>query len=430
MPLQKEFGDLVPYGDPDWYRRHHSPYYNESHVELRARVREFVDEEIEPYVHDWDEAKEMPKELFKKIGQAGLFGFIVGPPWPTKYCGECPIPDYDIFHMLILVDEICRCGSGGVSWGIFGGMGIGLPPIVHFGLPGDLEKQDTVLKGCFAGDKAICLAITEPNGGSDVANMLTTAELTPDGEHYIVNGQKKWITNGVFADYFTVAVRTGGEGFGGLSMLLLEKGMPGLGTRQMDCSGVWSSGTCFITMDDVKVPKTNIIGVENQGFLQIVYNFNLERWGLAVQTSRFARVCFEESFKYAHKRKTFGKRLIDHPVIRQKLAEMARQIEATHHWVEAMTYQLKEMPRMKAMVELAGEVALLKVQTSKTFEFCAREAAQIFGGAAYTRTGVGEKIERMYREVRAFAIPGGSEEIMQELCIKQAMAIAKNTAKL
>jgi len=240
-----------------------------------------------------------------------------------------------------------------------------------------------------------------------------------------VNGEKKWITNGVFADYFTVAVRTGGAGMGGISLLLIERTMPGVTTRQMLCSGVWPSGTTYITFEDVKVPVENLIGKENEGFKYIMYNFNHERFGIIIQTIRLARVCIEEAFKFAHKRKTFNKRLIDHPVIRLKLAHMTRQVESTQAWLEHVTYQMNTMSHAQARQVLGGPMALLKAQASTTMEYCAREAAQIFGGLAYTRGGQGEKVERIYREVRAFAIPAGSEEIMLDLGIRQAMKMAK-----
>merc|ERR1719281_1587877 len=168
-------------------------------------------------------------------------------------------------------------------------------------------------------------------------------------------------------------------------MLLLEPGMPGIETRQMDCQGVWASGTAFVTFTDVKVPVSNLIGPEGAGFKQIMYNFNHERWGFVVQANRFARVCLEDAVQYAERRRTFGKTLMEHPVIRWKVAEMARQVQAT-----------------------------------KTFEYCAREAAQIMGGVSYVRGGQGEKVERLYREVRAYAIPGGSEEVLLDFAVRQA----------
>jgi len=386
-------------------------------------VREFVDREIMPFAHEWDEAKRMPDGIFKKCYQAGWLPGCVGAPWPTQYAGTnvaggIKPEEYDAFHELIIFDEVSRAGSGGVCWGIFAGLTIGLPPVMLFG---SAYLQDKVCGPCVRGEKVICLAITEPSAGSDVARLQTTAQLSPDGKYYIVNGEKKWITNAVFADFFTVAVRTGGAGMGGLSLMLIERSMPGVTTRQMDCSGVWCSGTTYITFEDVKVPVENLIGKAGEGFRYIMMNFNHERWMLCVQTIRFSRVCFEEAIKYAQKRQTFGKKLIEHPVIRLKLAHMARQIEASQAWIELITHQMKTLSKSEALSVLGGPVALCKAQATQTFEFCAREAAQIFGGLAYTRGGQGEKVERLYREVRANAIPGGSEEIMLDLGIRQAL---------
>jgi alkylation response protein AidB-like acyl-CoA dehydrogenase/predicted heme/steroid binding protein len=424
--LSGPFGELIPFGDPSWYQGWDSPYYKDSHRRLRARMRAFVDKEIMPYVHEWDEAKQIPRNLFIKCAEAGILLGIVGklgqPYTDAKDIMGVPFEEYDAFHEFIVGDELARCGSGGACWGLCGGFGIGLPPILLFGSE---ELKRRVVPDCLKGTKNICLAITEPYAGSDVANLRCEAKETPDGEYFIVNGEKKWITNGVFADYFTVAVRTGGEGMGGISLLLIERSMPGVKTRQMQCSGVWSSGTAYITFEDVKVPKSNLIGQQDKGFKYIMYNFNHERMGLATQANRFARVCLEEAIKYASKRKTFGRRLIDHQVIRHKLADMARRVEATHAWMEQLIYQSIQMDPQEAMIKLGGPIALLKVQATQTFEFCAREAAQIFGGLAYSRGGQGEKVERLYREVRAYAIPGGSEEIMTELGMKQSLKVAQ-----
>jgi len=305
------FGEGVPFGDPNWYRSYRSPYYNDSHCEYRKRVRTFVDNELTPYCREWEDNKRLPAELFKKAYSAGLLPGVVGAPWPEKYAGQSPVPKFDSFHELILIDEICRCGSGGVIWGLVEGLQIGLPPVLNFG--SELLK-DKVAADCLQGNKIICLCISEPYAGSDVAGLRCTAEKDPSGTFYVVNGEKKWITNGMFADYFTVACRTGGPGKDGLSMLLVERGMPGVECTQMQCSGVWASGTAYVTFTDVKVPSENLIGVENGGFKQIMYNFNHERWGFIVQANRLARVCLEEAMRYALKRKTFGKKLIDHQV--------------------------------------------------------------------------------------------------------------------
>lgn len=195
----------------------------------------------------------------------------------------------------------------------------------------------------------------------------------------------------------------------GISVLLIERSFGGVSTRRMDCQGVWSSGTTYITFEDVKVPVENLIGKENQGFKVIMTNFNHERIGIIIQAVRFSRVCYEESVKYANKRRTFGQKLINHAVIRMKLAQMARQIEATYSWLESLIYQCQMMSDTEAMLKLGGAIAGCKAQATLTFEFCAREASQIFGGLSYSRGGQGAKVERLYRDVRAYAIPGGSE---------------------
>ncbi|KAF2202196.1 acyl-CoA dehydrogenase NM domain-like protein [Delitschia confertaspora ATCC 74209] len=422
------YGELIPYADPSWYQSYHSPYFNQTHADLRAEVRQWVEDEIMPNVTEWDEAKKVPDTIYKQMGERGYLAGLLGvhytklAPLTKNTVKSVPPEKWDLFHEMLLTDELSRAGSGGLIWNLIGGFGIGCPPVVKFGKK---ELVQRILPGILSGDKRICLAITEPDAGSDVANLTCEAKLSEDGKHYIVNGEKKWITNGIWSDYFTTAVRTGGPGMNGVSVLLIERSAGGVSARKMDCQGVWSSGTTYITFEDVKVPVENLIGKENQGFKVIMTNFNHERIGIIIQCLRFSRVCYEESMKYAHKRKTFGKRLIDHPVIRLKLAHMARQIEASYNWLENLIYQCQKMGETEAMLKLGGAIASLKAQSTVTFEFCAREASQIFGGLSYSRGGQGAKVERLYRDVRAYAIPGGSEEIMLDLSIRQALRVHK-----
>jgi len=386
----------------------------------------------------------VPDEIYKAMGTRGYLAGLMGMHYPAEYTNnriKSVAPEkWDLFHEMLLTDELSRAASGGFVWNVIGGFGIGCPPLVKFGKK-ELVKR--ILPEILNGDKRICLAITEPDAGSDVANLGCEAVLSEDGKHYIVNGEKKWITNGVWCDYFTTAVRTGTKesGMNGISVLLIERSFGGVSTRKMDCQGVWSSGTTYITFEDVKVPVENLIGKENQGFKGtfplfpkayltnllpvIMTNFNHERIGIIIQCIRFSRVCYEESIKYAHKRRTFGKKLIEHPVIRLKLAHMARQIEASYSWLESLIHQVSNMPEQLAMLRLGGPIAGLKAQATVTFEFCAREASQIFGGLSYSRGGQGGKVERLYRDVRAYAIPGGSEEIMLDLSIRQSLRVGK-----
>jgi len=425
MALHEPFGDGVPLGDPSWYQGLRSPFYNKSHASWRANVRAHVQEELEPLVEDWDAAavggdEVKAKAFFQKAYAAscanGVVQSLCGRPWPQAYT-SVPAPEgYDVFHELVTIEELFRVGAG-VSWHTEGAA-IGLPPVMTFGVPGDPALQERCASQVLAGQRVHCLAVTEPTAGSDVANIQTTA--VDDGTgHFVVNGEKKWITNGIYADYFTVGVRTGGPGAGGLSMLLVERSMPGIETRRMLCQGVWPSGTTFVTFSDVRVPKANIIGQLGQGFKQIMYNFNHERWALAAQATRMARTCLEEAIMYARSRKTFGKYLVEHEVIQHKLAEMGRACESLQAWLEFQTFQLNVMPHEEQNKKLGGHIALLKVHATKLCEYCAREALQVFGGAGYTRTGKGQRVERIYREVRVFAIGGGSEEIMLNLAASQ-----------
>ena len=203
----------------------------------------------------------------------------------------------------------------------------------------------------------------------------------------------------------------------GISLLLLERNMPGITCKKMPTQGWASSNTAYITFDDVKVPVENVIGEENQGFLAIMLNFNHERFAGIVMSLRGCRVCVEEAIKYARVRQTFGKRLIDHQVIRHKIAEMVRRVESAQAWLEQVAFQMNNGVDPRA---IGGTLALMKVNTTQALEFCAREASQIFGGASCIRGGVGAKIERTYRDVRIAAIGGGSEEVMRDLAMRQA----------
>jgi len=304
-----------------------------------------------------------------------------------------------------------RSGAGGVTAALFS-CTIGLPPILTVG---SKELKDRIARDVITGKKISALAITEPFAGSDVASLECTA--TKQGDHYVVNGQKKYITSGCKADYFTVAVRTGAGGMEGISLLLIEKGMPGFTVRRIKTQGWWASNTAHLLFEDVRVPLNNLIGKENQGFLPIMRNFNYERLGLLIGACRASRVCIEESIKYARQRKTFGKRLIDHQVIRHKIAEMGMHVENLWATIEDLTFQLHS----NAPPELiAGTISLQKVNSSRTMEFCAREASQIFGGNSYLRVGPGSVVERIYREVRVMAVGGGSEEVMLDLATRQA----------
>jgi len=313
-----------------------------------------------------------------------------------------------MFYEMIMVDEISRSGGGSVLGRDINR--ITLPIFQH----ASQEIKNKVCAPVVQGKKHLCLAISEPTAGSDVANIQTTA--VRQGDFYIVDGQKKWITGGINGDFFATAVRTGGPGKDGISILLLEKGMAGINVRKMQTQADNCHNTTFITLDSVKVPVKNLIGKENEGFKLLLLNFNHERYIISVESCRYARLAYEEAIKYSLERQTFGKPLISHQIIRFKLAEMARQIESVYDTLERITYAMsKGVPDFK----LGSQCGLLKVQATKTLEYCCREASQIFGGASIVKEGKGKLVERLYREVRGHAIPGGSEEILLDLAMRQ-----------
>ncbi|MFM0288068.1 acyl-CoA dehydrogenase family protein [Paraburkholderia megapolitana] len=378
-------------------------YYTPEHIELQDTVRRFVAKEISPFVNDWDEAGEFPRELYRKAADIGLLGL----GFPDAYGG---IEDIDAFHRLLCTVELARCGSGGVASSLMSHT-IGAPPIAHAGSD---ELKSRVLPGILSGEKISALAITEPGGGSDVAALRTTA--IRDGDHYIVSGEKVFITSGMRADYYTVAVRTDPEARGakGLSLLVVEGNTPGLSKTLLKKMGWWASDTAHLHFDQCRVPVANLIGQEGSGFPLIMQNFNLERFSVAASALGFSEVCYEDALEWARQRKTFGQRVADHQVIRHKLVDMATRITATRAWLEQCAWQMDHADKRDPA--LISTICMLKNFATQTMQFCADSAVQILGGMGYMR---GTRPERIYREVKVNMIGGGTEEIMKDLVARQ-----------
>lgn len=379
--------------------RLHNPHLTEEHEAWRDHLRRFIDKEITPNVDEWDEQGFLPDELWGKAAEFGLLGM----GYPEKYGGT--EEGIDSYHQNIVAEELARTSLGGVPSTLLS-HGIGMPPVVAFGSE---ALKEEIIPPVLAGEKRIALAITEPSGGSDVANLQTTARR--EGDYYIVNGSKTFISGGMGANWFTTGVRTGGDGATGVSVLVIPADAGGVSRTPLDKKqGWWCSDTATIYFDNVKVPAGNLLAEEGHGFLVIANNFNGERMAMCVMMEASARVCLEEAVTWAQERKTFGKRLADHQVIRHKIAEMKQRINACQAYINHCTHEIMEGTAN------FGDIALLKVQCSQTMEFCAREAMQILGGIGYMR---GNRVERIYREVRVNAIGGGSEEIMRDLATRQ-----------
>ena len=373
-------------------------YFDESHQLIRDSVRRFVEREVLPYIDEWEEAEEFPRELYLKAGAAGIFG--IG--YPEAYGGSC---EGDLFAKVAASEELMRCGSGGLVAGL-GSLDIGLPPVVKWARP---EVRERVVPAVLRGEKIMALAVTEPSGGSDVANLKTRA--VRDGDHYRVSGSKTFITSGVRADYYTVAVRTGGEGFAGISLLLVEKGTAGFSVgRKLKKMGWWASDTAELFFDDCRVPAENLIGVENAGFACIMANFQSERLALAVMANMTAQLALEESLRWAREREAFGKPIGKFQVLRHRLAEMATQLEVSREF----TY--RQAAKMAAGKSVIKEISMAKNFATDVADRLTYDAVQVLGGMGYMRESL---VERLYRDNRILSIGGGSREIMNEIIGKQ-----------
>jgi acyl-CoA dehydrogenase len=375
------------------------PALTAEHEAWRDTVRRFVEREILPRAAAWDEAGEFPRELYRKAAAAGLLG--VG--FPEEYGGT----PADYFFRIVSAEEFARAGTGGVSASLFSHT-IGAPPIAAVGSE---ELKRRVLPSILSGEKISALAITEPSGGSDVANLSTKA--FRDKNEFVVNGEKTFITSGMRADYYTVAVRTGGPGAAGVSLLLIERERPGFTRAPLQKMGWWCSDTASLHFDGVRVPAANLIGEENAGFRAIMRNFNSERLGMAAGAVGFAEACLEDALAWAQQRQTFGKRLVEHQAIRHKLVEMQTRVHAARALLYDTAWRLQEAPREPRHI---AQLAMLKNFATDAMQFCADAAVQTLGGAGFIR---GTRAERIYREAKVMQIGGGSTEIMKDLAARQ-----------
>ncbi len=365
---------------------------------LRATVRRFVEQELRPHVNDWEEAGAFPRALYQQAGELGLLalGFPeVEGGLPASYR-----------QLQVLNEELCRTGCGGLLASLFSHR-IGTPPIVH---GGSHELRSRVLPGILSGDRISALAVTEPGGGSDVANLTTSA--VRDGDDYIVNGSKTFITSGMRADWITVAVRTGGPGSGaaGVSVLLVPGETPGLTRTALKKMGWWCSDTAELHFDQCRVPAANLLGAENAGFALLMRNFNDERLMLAMHACYLAQACLDEALEWARQRKTFGKALVQHQAVRHKLVDMATRIEATRAFIDSV------VARMDEGLQDVAQVCMLKNFAAQTMQACAGETVQILGGMGFMR---GTVSERVYRDAKVYMIGGGAEEILNDLAARQ-----------
>lgn len=367
------------------------------HAQLREQVRRFAATEIAPHARAWDEAGGFPRELFLKAAQAGLTG--IG--YPEAYGGA----GGDLGHVLAAAEEVILAGTSPGVAASLGSHGIALPPILAVGTE---DQKRRWLPPVLRGESIAALAITEPGGGSDVASLSTRARR--DGDHYVVDGSKMFITSGTRADFVVTAVRTGGPGHGGISLLVIERGTPGFNVgRKLDKMGWWASDTAELVFEGCRVPAANLLGDENAGFIPIMMNFAVERLLLAGSCVAIAELAYRESIAYARERRAFGKSITGFQVIRHKLADMASRVAAARALTnDVLCRHLRGEP-------VTGLAAMTKNTATDACSFVVDQAVQIHGGYGYMREYV---VERLYRDARLYPIGGGTREIMNEIICK------------
>jgi acyl-CoA dehydrogenase len=374
-------------------------YFGETHNIVRQTVKKFVEREIKPFVDEWEEQGEFPREIYRKAGEAGILG--IG--YPEAYGGS----GGDIFLKIAALEELMRCGSSGLVASL-NTVDISIPPILALGTE---DQKQRFVPRVLAGERISALGVTEPNAGSDAANIRTRALC--NGDRYVVNGSKIFITSGIRADQLTTAVRTGGEGHRGISLLIVEADTPGYSVSQkLKKMGWWASDTAQIFFDDCRVSVENLLGEEGQGFYGMTANFQRERLQLAVMANMTARMALEASLKYACEREAFGQPISEFQVTKHKLADMATLVEVSTEFVY----------RVAAKVD-AGKKQVKEVSMAKNFacmvsDKVTHDAVQIHGGYGYMREYL---VERLYRDNRILSIGGGTQEIMKEIISKQIL---------
>ena len=371
-------------------------YFTEEHQIFRTSVRKFVEREIKPHIDHWEDEELFPVELYKKAADAGFLGL----EYPEAYGGS----PCDKFMNIAYTEEMIRAGSVGLVAGL-GSYSIAMPPVLSMGT----EKQkQKFLVPVLKGEKISALGITEPNAGSDVANIRTRA--VRNGDHYIVNGSKTFITSGCRAHFITTAVRTGGAGYKGFSRLMIDSSTPGFTVAKKIRKMGWNaSDTAELSFVDCRVPVENMLGGEGQGFVGIMINFQNERLALAVMAHAVAELALEESIKYAKTREAFGRTLSGFQVTRHKLVDMATRVEV------AKQFNYRVAAKMQAGQDAIRDVSMAKNFACEVCDKVVYDAVQIHGGYGYAREYL---VERLYRDSRILGIGGGTTEIMKEIISK------------
>ncbi|OWU83143.1 acyl-CoA dehydrogenase [Oceanicola sp. 22II-s10i] len=377
-----------------------SPHFTEEHEQFRRQLRRFVSERITPFGEEWEREQKIPRELFREMGELGFLG--------VRFPEELGGSDMGMFGLLVLAEELARSTWGGVTVAVMVHTAMASPHLLTAGTPEQLERyaEDLIM-----GRKVCGIAVSEPEAGSDVAGMRTRA--WRDGDDWVINGSKFWITNGAYGDVFFVAARTDPDSRGarGLSMFIVEKGTPGFSVgRRLEKMGDWCSDTAELIFDNVRVPQENLLGEEGKGFYSVMKNFQSERIALGGMSTGEASVAMKRTIDYLRERVAFGSPLIEKQAIRLRLAELHAKLEAA----KQLTYYAAWLHDNG--LESAREVSMVKALCPEVTNEVMYACQQYHGGMGYIREGV---IERMVRDARLHAIGGGATEVMLEEIAKR-----------
>ena len=375
----------------------HSFYFHDEHNLFRKSLRDFLDKEIVPEIDQWEENGRVPKSAFKKMGEMGYYGLGMD----EKYGGV----NTDVFYTIILIEELNKCNSGGTAASLLAHSTLAME---HLQKNGNDFLKTNYLKPAINGDLIGCLAITEPNAGSDVASIKTSA--VKEENHYVLNGSKTFITNGVYSDFMVVATRTENTGFEGISMMLIDSKWEGVSATPLKKLGWHASDTGEISFDNVKVPEEHLIGKQNQGFYYIMQRFELERLVLSTGALASAEYALEYGLKYLNEREAFGRPLSKFQELRHRVAQLSSEIES----LKSFNYQICRS--FNDGDDVTTQCAMIKLLSTELMDKVSYQVLQFLGGYGYMEE---YEAARLFRDSRIGTIGGGTSEIMREIIAKQ-----------
>lgn len=397
--FQLKFKDYLVLNDQLFLKTLQTLYFSEEHKLFRQSLRAFLTKEVSPFIDEWEKAGEIPKAIFRKFGEMGYLGL----GYPEAYGGS----DLDYFYLVILNEELARVNSGGFSAAIGSHWGLAL---THIHAEGNEAQKAKYLQPGIAGEIVGCLAITEPGGGSDVAAVRSKA--IREGDYYVINGSKTFITNGVYSDFIVAAVRTGEHPSNGVSIIIIDRDRPGVSAQKLNKLGWHASDTGEIAFDNVRVPTSNLLGEEGKGFYYLMQHLASERLMMAVGGVAAADYALEVTLEYIAERQAFGRSINKFQVLRHRIAQMASEIEMNRQFVYQICQAYQEGDYV---VKEASMAKLLATQLSDKVIY---DCLQMFGGYGYMED---YPLARMYRDSRLGTIGGGTSEILCEIIAKMVI---------